>query len=163
MSTKKLTLSLAVLLTAALFAFSGSSTALAKDGSGKVRATAANLEVEILESNSSFINHIYLVSPGPELFIGTDDDWGTVVALPAVAPNTELIFEIRVFDGTVDTGMRWQSGPPARNVDHKFHVVLGMLSGEEIQVNFEDIHGDGWGVEDEPNYVDAVFVVRPVP
>jgi hypothetical protein len=34
---------------------------------------------------------------------------------------------------------------------------------DEIQVNFEDIHGDDWGVADEPNYVDAVFVVRPAP
>jgi len=163
MFIKKWVLGLAVVLAAALFAFSGSGSAHAKDGSGKVRAPAANLEVEILESNSSFVNHIYLVSPGPELFIGTDDDWGTVVALPPVAPNTELVFEIRVFDGTVDTGMRWQSGPPARNADYKFHIVIGMLGVDEIQVNFEDIHGDGWGVADEPNYVDAVFVVRPAP
>ena len=134
-------------------------------GSGKVRAPAANLEVEILESNSDFVNYIYLVSPGAEVFIGSDEATGTVVTLPTVLQNEELIFEIRVFepDGVTDTGMRWRSGPPARNADHKQHVQLSAPAADQIQVNFEDIHGDGWGVADEPNYVDAIFMVRPTP
>ena len=130
---------------------------------GKVRAPAANLEVEILQSNSYFINHIYLVSPGPELYLGSDDDTGLMTALPPVMMGTELVFEIRVFDGTVDTGYRWQTGPAGRNADHAQHVVLNALSSDQIQVNFEDIPADGWGVADEPNFVDAVFVVRPAP
>ena len=165
MSPKKTTLGLAILLAAAWFAFSGAVSALAKDGSGIVRAPAENLEVEILDSNSDLVNYIYLISPGPEIFIGVDDAIGTVVTLPPVALHAELIFEIRVFepDGVTDTGLRWFTGPPSRNEDHKFHAILGMPGPDQIQVNFEDIHGDGWGVANEPNYVDAIFVVRPVP
>jgi hypothetical protein len=132
-------------------------------GSGKIKAPAANLEVEILESNSDFVNYIYLVSPGPDLLIGSDEATGTVVTLPTVSPNQELIFEIRVFesDGVTDTGLRWQSGPPSRNADHERHVQLSQPAANQIQVNFEDIHSDGWGIADEPNYVDAIFIVRP--
>lgn len=131
--------------------------------SGIVRAQAVNLEVEILQSHSDFVNHIYLVSPGPELFLGTDDDTGLITALPPVTPGTELVFEIQVFDGAVDTGDRWQSGPAGRNSDHAKHVELTALSSDQIQVNFEDLPADAWGVADEPNFVDAVFVVRPLP
>jgi hypothetical protein len=154
---KLIALMLAVHLTA-LPVLAGSSLA-----SGKVNAPAANLEVEILESNSDFVNYIYLVSPGPDLLIGSDEATGTIVPLPTVSPNQELIFEIRVFesDGVTDTGLRWQSGPPARNADHERHVQLSAPATDQIQVNFEDIHGDGWGIADEPNYVDAIFIVRP--
>lgn len=133
--------------------------------SGKVHAPATHLEVEILESNSDFVNYIYLVSPGPDLLIGSDDATGTVVSLPVVRRNQELVFEIRVFepDGVTDTGMRWQSGPPSRNVDHKRHVELSAPAPQQVQVNFEDIDGSGWGLGDEPNFVDAIFVVRPAP
>ncbi|HUF08857.1 MAG TPA: hypothetical protein VMO47_06020 [Rhodothermales bacterium] len=135
---------------------------LTKNGaSGKVKAPAADLEVEILESNSDFINHIYLVSPGPDLFIGTDDDWGTVVALPSVRRNEELIFEIRVHDpSNVDTGVRWQTGPPSRNSDHQFHAQVEYQTDGSIKVSFEDVDASSWGVGDEPNYLDAIFVVR---
>jgi hypothetical protein len=109
------------------------------------------------------VNHIYLVSPGPDLFLGTDDDTGSITALPPVVPGTELVFEIRVFDGAVDTGDRWRTGPAGRNADHTKHVELTALSSDQIQVNFEDLPADAWGVADEPNFVDAVFVVRPVP
>lgn len=131
-----------------------------RGASGMVRATAANMEVEILESNSDFINYIYLVSPGPDLLIGADDDTGTTVALPTVMPNQELIFEIRVFDGAVDTGMRWQTGPPARNPDLRRHALVEYRADGSILVSFEDLDASGWGVADEPNFVDAVFEVR---
>ena len=165
MSTRKIVLGLAFLAATLFAGFVTVDASFAKDSSGKVRAPAENLEVEILESNSDFVNYIYLVSPGPEVFIGSDDAWGTVVSLPAVSPGTELIFEIRVFepDGITDTGLRWRTGPPARNADRKLHATLSSPAVNRIQVNFEDIHGDGWGVGDEPNYIDAIFVVRPAP
>ena len=129
---------------------------------GKVKAPARFNEVEILESNSDFVNHIWLVSPGPDLFIALDDDTGTIVALPEVKKGKELIFEIRVHapDGT--HLYTWKSGPPSRNPDHVKHVSLANLPGYAIQVNFEDIPASEWGVADEPNYVDAIFVVRPL-
>jgi hypothetical protein len=129
--------------------------------SGMVRAPAANVEVEILESNSDYVNHIYLVSPGSEIFIGTDEATGTIVALPPVSPGTELVFEIRVFemDGT-DTGFRWKSGPPGRNPDHVRHVQLTQPAPDQILVSFEDLPASAWDAPEEPNFVDAIFVVR---
>jgi hypothetical protein len=150
------------------FSLAGASPARAMSSglaSGKVKAPAANLEVEILESNSDFVNYIYLVSPGPALLIGPDNATGTVVSLPGVTPGTELVFEIRVFepDGVTDTGLRWRSGPPSRNADNERHVQLTNTAGGGIMVAFEDIDGSGWGIADEPNFVDAVFEVRPAP
>ncbi len=137
----------------------------ARGASGKVRALARHLEVEILASNSDFINEIYLVWPrlGREFYIGPDEATGTVVALPPVRRNSELIFEIRVFepDGK-DTGLRWRTGPPSRNADRQRHAQVTYLPGREVHVDFEDLHADGWGAADEPNFVDALFVVRPV-
>jgi hypothetical protein len=128
---------------------------------GIVKAPARFCEVEILESNSDFINHIYLVSP-VEMFVATDDDWGTIVELPEVSPNDELIFEIRVHDpSNVPTGDVWQTGPASRNADGAVHAIIHKCPRRVVKVNFEDIHADGWGVGDEPNYVDAVFEVRP--
>jgi hypothetical protein len=127
---------------------------------GIVKAPARLCEVEILESNSDLINHIWLVSPA-EMFIGTDDDWGSVVALPEVSPNDELIFEIRVHDPSdVATGDSWQTGPASRNADGAIHALVDKCPGRVYHVSFEDIAAGGWG-GDEPNYIDAVFVVRP--
>ena len=130
--------------------------------SGKVKAPAAILEVEILASNSDYTNHIYLIYGGVETFIATDNDTGRIVCLPEVKKNKELVFEIRVFDGSVYTGVSWQSGPPSRNPDRARHVQLSNGSvRNSIVVAFEDIDASGWGVDDEPNFVDAVFEVRP--
>lgn len=128
---------------------------------GTVNALAPLNEVEILESNSDFINHIYLVSP-IEMFIGTDDELEKIVALPAVMPHTELIFEIRVHapDGT-PLGVSWQTGPASRNTDGAVHAIIQRCPMRMQRVNFEDIDASAWGTDDEPNYVDAVFVVRP--
>src|ERR671910_1540724 len=108
MNTKRLVFACSIPLVLTVAALMAAMPAAAQEGglgSGKVRAPAANLEVEILESNSDFVNYIYLVSPGSEVFIGSDDATGTVVTLPTVLPNEELIFEIRVFepDGVTDT------------------------------------------------------------
>jgi hypothetical protein len=127
----------------------------------RVRALAWNLEVEILPSNSDFVNHIWLVSPH-EVFVGTDDELGRVTALPPIWPFQELIFEIRVHDPAgLDTGVRWQTGPGRRNADGQQHAMVEYMPRRVIQVNFEDIAADGWGQADEPNFVDAVFAVRP--
>jgi len=130
--------------------------------SGKVKAPAPHLEVEILPSNSDFINHLYLVSPGPDLFIATDDDTGIVVPLPPVRRNQELVFEIRVHDPDGnDTGVRWQTGPPSRNPDRAGHARVTYQADGSIRVEFEDIDASGWGMADEPNFLDAIFVVSP--
>ncbi len=171
MFRKRFFVPLAALLSLSLamaFSLASPSPAHAMSGglaSGKVKAPAANLEVEILESNSDFVNYIYLVSPGSALLIGPDHATGTIVSLPAVAPGTELVFEIRVFepDGVTDTGMRWRSGPPSRNSDNEKHVQLTAGASGGIIVAFEDIDGSGWGVADEPNFIDAVIEVRPAP
>jgi hypothetical protein len=95
------------------------------------------------------------------MFIATDDDWGTIVALPEVSPNDELVFEIRVHDPSdVPTGVVWQMGPASRNADGAIHALVEKCPGHVYHVSFEDIDASGWG-GDEPNYVDALFTVRP--
>lgn len=126
-----------------------------------VRALVQDNEVEILESNSDFFNHIYLVSP-VEMFIAVDDKTGKIVPLPPVTPGTELIFEIRVhFPMDTPLGMAWQSGPGTRNADGAVHALIEKCPTRTYIVNFEDLDASGWGAADEPNYVDAVFAVRP--
>lgn len=131
--------------------------------SARVRAPAPRSEIEILESNSDYVNHLYLVSPGPETFLGTDDEWGRVVALPRVRWLEELVFEIRPFDPVSGsfTGDRWRTGPGARNADGEQHARVDWQPGQGIFVMMEDLPAAGWGEADEPNFVDAVFVVRP--
>lgn len=115
-------------------------------------------QLEVLESNSDFINHIYLVYGSTSTFLATDDDTGTVVNLPPTKPGKELIFEIRVHDPDGNpTGEVWQSGPGSRNVDGAVHALVDRCNRNQYIVRFEDIHSSGWGTGDEPNYVDAVF------
>ena len=127
----------------------------------KVKAPATHNEIEILESNSDFVNEIRLVSPAV-MSLGTDDDWGTIFLLPPVSQGTELIFEITpTLMGSPTGDGPWQTGPGSRNPDGKKHAVVNKLPDKSSIVNFEDIDASGWGTADEPNFLDAIFHVRP--
>lgn len=146
----------------AVIALALPSRAQAGTASGKVKAPADVIEVIIVESNSDFFNHIYKVDPGAEVFIGVDNATGTCVDDIVVLKNQEVVFEIRIFfPAETFTGDVWQSGPPSRNSDLQRHVVLTDLGADTTLVEFEDIDASGWGVADEPNFVDARFIVRP--
>lgn len=123
-----------------------------------VLGTKRSYQLEVMESNSDFINHIYLVEGSSSTFLATDDDTGTIVSLPPTRPGKELIFEIRVFDPDGNPiGDVWQSGSASRNADGAVHAIVQRCPGNQYVVNFEDIPASGWTAPDEPNYVDAIF------
>lgn len=123
-----------------------------------VLATKRNYQLEVLESSSDFINHIYLIQGSTATFLATDDDTGTVINLPPTEPGQELVFEIRVHDPAGNPiGDVWQSGDSSRNADGAVHALVDRCNRNRYIVRFEDIHASGWTAPDEPNYVDAVF------
>ncbi len=128
---------------------------------GIVRATAEDLDVEILKSDSEYVNHIYLITPREEFYIGSDDEFGKFVSLPRVEIGEELIFEIRVHDSGRDTGVRWRSGPPSRNSDNWPHALVAVNDDGSMTVAFEDVDAADWAAAYEPNYSDAVFRLTP--
>ena len=135
------------------------STALAKPP-GAVTAPADEVTVEILQSNSHFVNHIHLFGPAVDLGV-TDDDTGAIREISTKA-GSEIKFEIRPFDGDVLAAGPWRSGPGDRNPDGEVHAIVTANSdGSCLLVEFEDIDASGWGTADEPNYVDAIFWVYP--
>lgn len=123
-----------------------------------ILGTKRNYQLEVLESSSDFVNHIYLIQGSTATFLATDDDTGTVISLPPTSPGSELIFEIRVFDPAGNfTGDVWQSGDASRNADGAVHALVDRCNKNRYIVRFEDIPASGWGAPDEPNYVDAIF------
>lgn len=123
-----------------------------------VLGTRHSYQLEVLESNSDFINHIYLLQGSTSTFLATDDDTGTIVSLPPSKPGRELIFEIRVHDPDGNPiGDVWQSGPGSRNADGAVHAMVDRCNRNQYIVRFEDLPASGWGAADEPNYVDAIF------
>lgn len=123
-----------------------------------VLGTKSSYHMEILESSSDFINHIYLIQGSTATFLATDDDTGTIVNLPPTKPGHELVFEIRVHDPAGNPiGDVWQSGDALRNADGAVHALVDRCNRNRYVVRFEDIPASGWSAPDEPNYVDAVF------
>src|SRR5215213_4806119 len=57
---------------------------------GRVFSTGAAVEVEILPAEANFTSEIYLYSPGPQRFIGTNKEAGKVVNLGTFPRGTEL-------------------------------------------------------------------------
>jgi hypothetical protein len=146
-------------LIAVVFLFIGA-TALAKPP-GAVIAPADDVTIEILQSNSAFVNHIHLFGPGLNLGV-TDDDTGATREISTTA-GTEIKFEIRPFHGGVQMAGPWRSGPGDRNPDGEIHaLVTANGDGSCVLVEFEDTDASGWDADpDEPNYVDAIFWVYP--
>jgi len=128
--------------------------------SGAVVAPADNATVEVLESNSDFVNHIHVWGPHADLEV-TDDETGETRSLTTKA-GKEIKLEIRSTLGGVEQGI-WRSGPAERNPDGAVHaIVTANLDGSCLLVEFEDTEASGWADDpDEPNYVDAVFWVYP--
>jgi hypothetical protein len=128
---------------------------------GAVIAPADEVTIEILESNSEFVNQIHLFGPSFDLGV-TDDDTGATRIISAKA-GKEIKFEIRPFvDGELVAGP-WRSGPADRNSDGQIHAMVTANSdGSCLLVEFEDTDGSGWDADpEEPNYVDAIFWVYP--
>ena len=125
-----------------------------------VVAPSDTVTLEILESNSDFVNRISLWGPSIDLS-ATDDDTGSVRTVSTRA-GREIKLQITPYDptNTVQVGGPWRSGPGARNIDGQVHTRV-TTEGRCSLVEFEDLDASQWGVADEPNFVDAVLLVYP--
>jgi hypothetical protein len=150
--------SLALIVVAALIP-TFAATALAVP-EGAVVAPADNVTVEVLESNSDFVNHLHVWGPHMDLEV-TDDETGQIRSLTTRA-GKEIKFEIRSTLGGVEQGI-WRSGPAERNPDGAVHAIVTSSPDEScLLVEFEDTDASVWADDpDEPNYVDAVLRIYP--
>jgi VCBS repeat-containing protein len=93
--------------------------------------------VEVLPADANDTSELRLCSPGPERFIATNRDVGTVVDLGSFPAGTELIFCI--FNR--NRGERFLMGPASRNPDNIEHAVVDQVSPGVAIVGFEDVFG----------------------
>jgi hypothetical protein len=125
-----------------------------------VTAPADSVTIEILESNSDFVNRISLWGPPRDLTV-TDDDTGAIRTI-STRTGREIKLQITPYDATNTfvVGGPWRSGPDARNIDGRVHARVTTV-GTCSLVEFEDLNASQWGAADEPNFVDAVLHVYP--
>jgi hypothetical protein len=125
-----------------------------------VIAPADGVTIEILESNSDFVNRISLWGPSVDLML-TDDDTGAMRTIRARA-GREIKLQIAPYDSTntFAVGGPWRSGPGDRNGDGQVHARV-TTAGTCSLVEFEDLDASDWGAVDEPNFVDAILHIYP--
>jgi hypothetical protein len=125
-----------------------------------VIAPADTVTIEVLESNSDFVNRLSLWGPSVDLAV-TDDDTGAVRTVSSRA-GREIKLQITPYDptNTVQVGGPWRSGPGARNSDGQVHARVTTV-GDCSLVEFEDLDAADWAAADEPNFVDAVLHIYP--
>lgn len=63
---------------------------------GRLFSNGGQLEVEILPSDAGFTIELHLVSPGPDRFIATNREPGSITRLGTFPAGTELIFGVYV-------------------------------------------------------------------
>jgi hypothetical protein len=88
-----------------------------------------------LQAHTPFKSAVYLVSPGPERFLG-DNIPGNVSVNLGKIPAGELIFAIKTFDGST-----LATGDAKRNRDKLMHAFTRRFSSGAIQIWFEDAPG----------------------
>ncbi len=125
-----------------------------------VTAPADRVTIEVMESNSDFVNRISLWGPSVDLGV-TDDDTGATRTIGARA-GREIKLQITPYDptNTLEVGGPWRSGPGGRNGDGRVHAQVTTV-GTCSLVEFEDVDASQWGTVDEPNFVDAVLHIYP--
>lgn len=126
---------------------------------GQLYATGGPVTVTIEPADANDLSYLYLYSPGPTQYIGTNREIGKVVNLGTFPVGVELVF------GIYDTvsGYTYKMGPASRNPDNVIHAVVDATSSTEATVGFED----GYGGYDR-DYNDNIFhfssvVVNPPP
>jgi hypothetical protein len=80
---------------------------------------------------------IYLVSPGPERFIGNNIPGDVTLNLGKI-PAGEIIFAIKTYDG-----FTFQNGGGDRNPDNMIHAFTRTFALGPVEVWFEDSAGNG--------------------
>lgn len=118
---------------------------------GRIFSNGGQLEVEILPASAGFTSELHFVSPGPERFIATNRDAGTLVKLGSFPAGTELVFSIFVRD----TQRTFLAGPGSRNPDGLPHAEVTCFGDGTAQLGFEDQLGGG-----DTNYADLICAVR---
>jgi hypothetical protein len=105
---------------------------------------------------SPWTSGIYLVSPGPVRYIGSNREGGKELNLGKLAPG-ELIFAVTTTDGYT-----LRTGDASRNIDGLFHAITRTYRSGIIEVWFEDAPGPlHWrGGRSDRNFTDAVIQLR---
>lgn len=118
---------------------------------GRIFSNVGEIEVEILEAHAGWTSELHLLSPGPDRFIATNRDWGTIVRLGPFAAGTELVFKMFVRD----TQNTFMMGAGSANPDGIPHAEVTCFGDGTAKVGFEDEMGGG-----DLNYADLIFAVR---
>jgi hypothetical protein len=84
------------------------------------------------DARTTVNSSIYLVSPGPERFIGNNVPGGVSMNLGKL-PAGEIIFAIKTFDG-----FTFQNGGADRNFDNVIHAFTRTFPAGQVEVWFED-------------------------
>ncbi|HEX8001346.1 MAG TPA: LamG-like jellyroll fold domain-containing protein [Mycobacteriales bacterium] len=137
---------------------SGSSRGVSESGEGgtastglggRLYATGAPVEVEVLAATAGITSALWLLEPHPERDITTNRDIGTVHPLGRFTPGVELVFGIRY------GGVELRMGPASRNPDGLEHAVVHAVRPGVFRVGFEDLVGGG-----DLDYDDNMFEFR---
>lgn len=118
---------------------------------GQLFSTGGDVTVEVLPASAGFTSELHLFSPGPDRFIATNRDVGTIVDLGSFPIGEELLFGIFVRN----TGITYFMGPGSRNPDGIPHAGVEVLGAGHAIVGFEDLFGGG-----DRDYDDNVFRFR---
>lgn len=85
---------------------------------GQIYSTGAPVEIEVLSATAGLTSELWLFEPGPERFVATNRQVGTVVELGSFPSGAELVFGIRSSQG------EFRMGPASRNPDGIVHAVV---------------------------------------
>jgi hypothetical protein len=118
---------------------------------GRILSTGGELEVEILPANAGFTMDLNLISPGPQRFLATNRDAGSIVKLGSFPAGVELIFGIFVRD----TQKTYVMGSGSGNPDGLPHAEVTCFPGKRSNIGFEDQLGGG-----DQDYNDLLCQVR---
>lgn len=97
---------------------------------------------------------IFLVSPGPERYIGSNAQAGMEINL-GILPPGEIVFEIRTTDG-----YKFQTGEAYRNPDRLLHAIVRSYQSGLIEVWFEDAPGPLHWDRSDRNFTDCSIQLR---
>lgn len=118
---------------------------------GRLFSNGGQLEVEILPNGGDYTIELILFSPGPQRFIATNRDSGTIVKIGSFPSGTELIFGIYVRD----IQRTFMMGPGSENPDGLPHAEVTCFGAKRANIGFEDQMGGG-----DKDYNDLFFTVR---
>lgn len=123
---------------------------------GQLFSSGGMIEIEVRPATAALRSELYLFEPGPEQFLATNRDVGTVVEIGPFPAGVELVFGIRV------GGNEFRLGPADRNPDGIVHGQVNFTGPGEAIVGFEDLLNGG-----DRDYDDNVFLftggIAPTP